>query len=386
MTTIEAAARMSDGSEHPLRFGWFIPTYGDFDRFMNPEFRAPAGMELFERVARAAERSGFEYALVPVGTPCWEAWIACAMMSARTTTLKMLVAARPGYIVPTQMAKMISTFDQLSGGRLSINLIAGGDPQQLAMDGLMIPHDDRYSVMDESVRIMKAVWSATEPIDWEGRHFQLQGAVVEPKPLQRPWPRFYIGGESSAARDVGARHADCYFFWGDTPQRTAEKIADIRQRAAAEREDPERLTFGMRLQVVVRQTESEAWDAAHDLIAETTEAQRQRRKLIAADSEADTRMWDLAMESEQNDYRIAPHLWSGLSTVRTGAGVCVVGNPQQVADTLSEFVEIGCTEFCLSGYPHDAEAERFGQWVIPLMRDRWGGAAPSELAGAAAAS
>ena len=147
-----------------IRFGWFIPTYGDFDRFGPDADWDPPGMELFERVALTAEAAGFEYALVPVATACWEAWIACAMISAKTTRLKMLVAARPGYTVPTQMAKMIATFDQLSGGRLCVNLIAGGDPAQLAMDGLLIPHDDRYSVMAESVEIMKAVWTATEPI------------------------------------------------------------------------------------------------------------------------------------------------------------------------------------------------------------------------------
>lgn len=356
-------------SQQPLRFGWFIPTYGDFDRFVNPTCTSPPGLELFERVALAAERAGFEYALVPVASACWEAWIACAMVSAKTTSLKMLVAARPGYIVPTLMAKMIATFDQLSGGRMSINLIAGGDPAQLAQDGLLIPHDERYDVMNESVEIMKALWTADAPLNWEGRHFQLHGAEVQPKPLQQPWPRFYIGGESDAARNVGARHADCYFFWGDTPERTAEKIADIRARARrAGRSDD--LTFGMRLQVVVRETEAEAWDAAHALIEGATERQRERRRAVAADSEADTRMWRLAEDSADNDYLIAPNLWSGISTVRTGAGVCVVGDPDQVADALQRFVDLGCSEFCLSGYPHDAEAERFGRWVIPRMQTR----------------
>ena len=364
-----------------IRFGWFIPTYGDFDRFGPDADWDPPGMELFERVALTAEAAGFEYALVPVATACWEAWIACAMISAKTTRLKMLVAARPGYIVPTQMAKMIATFDQLSGGRLCVNLIAGGDPAQLAMDGLLIPHDDRYSVMAESVEIMKAVWTATEPIDWDGQHFQLHGAVVQPKPLQQPWPRFYIGGESDAARDVGAAHADCYFFWGDTPERTAIKIADVRRRAAAlGRHD---LTFGMRLQVVVRETEQEAWDAADALIAGATDEQRRARRRIAGDSQADTRMLELANESVEDDYRIAPHLWSGMSTVRTGAGVCVVGDPQQVADTLQQFIDVGCTEFCLSGYPHDAEAERFGRWVLPQFQTDSGS---GRLNGAASAA
>jgi len=354
--------------DSPIRFGWYIPTHGDLSSFGEPREEWPPSMEMFERVALAAESAGFEYALVPVTPTCWEAWISTAMMSARTTKLTMLVAARPGYILPTQMARMIAAFDQLSEGRVYINLIAGGNPRELAGDGITYSHDERYEVMDESVEVMKALWTAEGRIDWDGKYYQLKGAHVYPKPFQRPWPRFYIGGESDAARDVGAKHAECYFFWGDTPERTAAKVIDVNRRAAGFGRS--QISFGMRLQVCVRETEDEAWAAAHRLIAGTSDAQRRARKHWRGDSQADSRMWQLADESRDNDYRIAPHLWSGLSTVRGGAGLAVVGNPQQVADTLQEFVEIGCTEFCLSGYPHDDEAKRFGDWVMPLVHER----------------
>ena len=351
-----------------VRFGWYIPTHGDLTNFADPDQFIPASMEMFERVALAAEAAGFEYALVPVTPTCWEAWISTAMMSAKTTKLKMLVAARPGYILPTQMARMIGAFDNLSQGRVYINLIAGGNPRDLAGDGITYSHDERYEVMDESVQIMKALWTADGPVNWDSRHFQLQGARSYPPPLQKPWPRFYIGGESDAARDVGAKHADCYLFWGDTPERTAEKVIDIRRRSDSFGRDG--IDFGMRLQVCVRETEDEAWAAANDLIAGTTDRQRAARATWRGDSRADTRMWELANGSRDNDYKIAPHIWSGLSTVRGGAGVCIVGDPQQVADTFQQFIEIGCTEFCLSGYPHDEEATRFGEWVMPLIQER----------------
>ena len=165
-------------SMQQIRFGWYIPTHGDLTNFADPDQFIPASMEMFERVALAAEAAGFEYALVPVTPTCWEAWISTAMMSAKTTKLKMLVAARPGYILPTQMARMIGAFDQLSEGRVYINLIAGGNPRELAGDGITYSHDERYEVMDESVQIMKALWSSPERIDWEGKHFQLSGAHV----------------------------------------------------------------------------------------------------------------------------------------------------------------------------------------------------------------
>ena len=357
-----------DSPDSPIRFGWYIPTHGDLTNFADPEQFIPASMEMFDRVALAAEAAGFEYALVPVTPTCWEAWISTAMMSARTTRLKMLVAARPGYILPTQMARMIAAFDRLSEGRVYVNLIAGGNARDLASDGITYSHDERYEVMDEAVQIMKTLWTAEERIDWRGKHYQLEGAYANPKPYQDPYPRFYIGGESHAARDVGAKHADCYLFWGDTPERTALKVADVRGRAEGFGK-PE-ISFGMRLQVCVRETEAEAWDAAHRLIEGTTDRQREVRKTWRGDSQADSRMWELTQESRDNDYRIAPHLWSGLSTVRGGAGLSVVGNPEQVAGTLQQFIDIGCTEFCLSGYPHDEEATRFGEWVMPLIHAR----------------
>ena len=353
-------------ANEPIHFGWFIPTAGDSTVLGKGPTRIAPGMELFIDVAQAAEDAGFEYALVPVEVGCWEAWITCSMIAARTQRLKLLLAARPGYIVPTMMAKMVATFDQLSGGRVSVNLIAGpGGPQQ-AMDGITIGHDERYELMDETVEIMKRVWTESEPVTYEGKHHQIEGAVVLPRPFQQPHPPFYIGGESDAARDVGAKHANVYLFWGDTVEKTAEKIADIRERAAAYGRESE-LGFGMRLQVIVRETEDEAWDAAHALIAKTTDEQRAKRETMWAESQANDRMWEL---TKVEDFRIAPHLWSGISTVRPGAGVAVVGNPQQVAETLDQFVAIGCTEFCLSGNPHAREATRFGELVMPYFASR----------------
>jgi alkanesulfonate monooxygenase len=345
-----------------IRFGWFIPTAGDTTALRDPVEIAP-GMALFERVALAAEAAGFEYALVPVQTACWEAWITCAMVAARTERLTMLVAARPGLIAPTVAAKMISTFDQLSGGRIAVNLIAGGGSAELAADGLFHGHDERYAVMDETVTLMKRVWTEQAPVTHRGKWFHVEDAVVRPRPLQQPHPRFYLGGISDAAVEVCARHADVYLYWGDTPDNIAARIEHARRRAAAYgRQD--RLAFGMRLQVIVRDTEDEAWQAAEELIAGASDAHRRAIAGMWEQSEANTRMKELV---EAPDHRLAPHLWSGISTLRPGAGVAVVGDPKQVAATLQEFVDIGCTEFCLSGYPHDTEAERFGRTVMPLL-------------------
>ncbi|MCC6434383.1 MAG: LLM class flavin-dependent oxidoreductase [Acidimicrobiales bacterium] len=357
--------------DEDLHVGWFIPTSGDTTAYGDREASIPPSMELFERVARAAEAAGLEYALVPVQTACWEAWITCAMVAAKTERLTMLVAARPGLIAPTVMAKMIATFDQLSGGRVAINLIAGGGHAELAADGIYVDHDERYAIMDETVALMKRTWTEPGPVTHHGNHFDVDGALVRPRPLQQPHPPFFLGGISDAAQEVCARHADVYLYWGDTPRNIAERIAAARRRA----EHYGRLgslRFGMRLQVIVRDTEAEAWEAADALIAHASDGQRRMISTMWEQSEANTRMKEL---TEAEGYRIAPHLWSGVSTVRPGAGVCVVGTPDQVADTLLEFVEVGCTHFCLSGYPHDEAATRFGREVLPRLRAGFAGAA-----------
>ena len=349
-----------------LRFGWFIPTSGDTTAFGAPEAQIPPSLDHFVKVATAAERAGFEYALVPVQTMCWEAYITCAMIAARTERIKPLLAARPGFISPTVMAKMISTFDQLTGGRVYINLIAGGGYDEMAADGDFHSHDERYEIMDETVTIMKRVWTESAPVTHQGKCFRVENARVVPRPFQSPHPPFYLGGISAAAREVCAKHANVYLFWGDTPATIAAQIIEARA-AAARYNRQDQLRYGMRLQVIVREKEEDAWEFASDLIKDATEVQREVVGRMWEQSEANTRMKKLAT---MEGFRIAPHLWSGISSVRPGAGVAIVGNPRQVADVIQEFIDIGCTEFCLSGYPHDEEAERFGRLVMPYFQER----------------
>lgn len=168
------------------------------------------------------------------------------------------------------------------------------------------------------------------------------------------------------AWEVSAKHADIHLFWGDTPEQIARDMVVIRGLAARHgRADP--LGFGMRLQICCRETEAEAWSAARELVRNVTEAQTHYIRTQFASSEANRRIQRLA--AEKGDL-IAPHLWTGVSRARAGAGIVVVGNPEQCAATLQEFIDIGCVSFCLSGYLHDAEAARFARWVRPLLMRR----------------
>lgn len=220
--------------------------------------------------------------------------------------------------------------------------------------------------MDEEVRILKALWTADGPLDFEGRFHKLEGASITPKPVQRPHPRFYLGGGSEDAWNLSARHSDVHLFWGDLPERIAENIADIRARAA-EHGRADEIGFGMRLQIICRESEEEALEAADRLIRDMPEAAREMLKRRTQKSMANRRVQQLAAEK---GLWIAPHLWTGLTRFRPGAGIAVVGNPEQCAATLQRFIDAGCHSFCLSGYLHDAEAERFGRLVRPLLVER----------------
>lgn len=349
-----------------LEFGWFLPTSGDSTAFGDPSASVEINPEHIRRVVTAAEDAGFEYLLIPVDQRCWEAYIAGAFVAAHTSKIAPLIAARPGYINPVLLAKMISTFDQMSGGRIRVNLIAGQAEDEIKAEGIKYAKEDRYALMAEEVSILKALWTAEEPLDFAGQFHTLTGASIQPKPLQQPHPRFYLGGGSEEAWNLSARHSDVHLFWGDTPDRIAANIADIRARAKEHGREAD-IGFGMRLQMICRESEDEALEAADRLVRNIPEAAREILKRDTANSMANRRVQELVAEK---GLWIAPHLWSGLTRFRRGAGIAVVGNPEQCAATLQQFIDAGCHSFCLSGYLHHEEAERFGRMVRPLLAKR----------------
>ncbi|MGH1493700.1 MAG: LLM class flavin-dependent oxidoreductase [Acidimicrobiales bacterium] len=355
-------------STDQIEFGWFVPTYGDGVTLTDVATMVPPSNELFVSVARAAEKVGFEYLLVPVAASCWEAWIATAMLVPQTTSIDMLVAARPGVIAPTMMAKMISTFDQMSGGRIRINLIAGGGERESRADGVYLDHDQRYEFMDETVTLMKKCWSERRPFDFTGKHVKVENADVRPKPFQDPHPPFYIGGVSPAAVEVGTKHADVYLFWSNTLDQIALDLATVKESAAKQGREGQ-LRFGIRSHVLVRETAEEARHDAEALIAGSSDRMRENRhEAMGAQSHADARMRDVAQAAAESDYWLSDTLWAGITTIRHGAGVTIVGSAEQVTETIQGYIDLGITSFCLSGYPHDEEATRFGELVLPAFR------------------
>jgi alkanesulfonate monooxygenase len=345
----------------PLSMGWFCPTLGDTSTFGDSSKAFPQSMEHFERVTRAAEDAGFDYMLIPVSAHCWDAWVAASFVVSRTSRIKALVAMKPGFIHPVAQAKMISTFEQLSQGRLYMNLIAGISEKDAVAEGQLASKEARYEQLEEEVVLIKRLLSE-EQVQFSGKYYHVDQPVIIPKSVQKPYPPFFLGGGSEQAAEISARHSAVHLFWGDYPERIGEQIKEMRARAAKYGRENE-LRFAMRLQIVCRETEDEAWEAAHALVAGAQEWKEQVRNM-SMDSIANRRQQEL---SQTIGSKMTPHLWTGITEVRPGAGVAVVGNPQQVAAQLMEFVDAGCSGFCLSGYPHHEEAERFGRLVMPLL-------------------
>jgi alkanesulfonate monooxygenase len=349
-----------------IDFGWFLPTMGDSEVIGPPD--RPATLDYLVEVARAAEEAGFAFALVPVGTACQDAWLAAAVVAGRTERLKFLVAMRPGFIAPTVAAKMSTTFDQLTRGRVLINVVTGGYPAELAADGDFMEHDERYARTQEFMQVVRKAWTEPKRWDHQGAFYRVEGGAVYPKPYQQPYPPFYFGGASEEGRRVGAEEADVYLLWGETLEMVKERIADMRRRADAVGRT---LRFGLRIHVVVRETEADAWQSAERLIAEIPdEFQSKMEKVLSrTDSEGERRQQQMR-RSTNGDLVVAPNLWTGIGKARVGVGAALVGSGQQVAARLQEYADLGIDTFILSGYPHVEEAQRFGRYVVPHFAGR----------------
>lgn len=343
---------------------WFIPTHGD-GRYLGTAIGGRAiTPEYLRQIAQAVDSLGYTGALIPTGRSCEDAWIIASSLIAVTKQMKFLVAIRPGIASPGVAARMAATFDRMSNGRLLVNVVTGGDPVELAGDGLHLSHDERYDLTDEFLTIWRAVMSG-ETVDLEGHHIQVKGSKLLFPPVQTPYPALWFGGSSAAAKRVAAKHIDVYLTWGEPPQQVAQKIKEVRQLAA---EQGRTVRFGIRLHVIVRETALEAWDAANQLIQYVDEeAIATAQKAFArADSEGQRRMSQLHGGSREA-LEISPNLWAGVGLVRGGAGTALVGDPDTVAQRMLEYAELGIETFIFSGYPHLEEAYRSAELLFSRL-------------------
>ncbi|KAF1371217.1 FMNH2-dependent alkanesulfonate monooxygenase [Yokenella regensburgei] len=347
-----------------LNIFWFLPTHGDGHYLGSDEGARPVDHAYLQQIAQTADRLGFSGVLIPTGRSCEDAWLVAASLIPVTQRLKFLVALRPSVISPTVAARQAATLDRLSNGRALFNLVTGSDPQELAGDGVFLDHTARYEASAEFTHIWRRLLEG-ETVDFEGKYQHVRGAKLLFPPVQQPRPPLYFGGSSDVAQDLAAEQVDLYLTWGEPPEQVKEKIAQVREKAARH---GRQVRFGIRLHVIVRESNAEAWKAADRLISHLDDETiaRAQQAFARTDSVGQQRM--AALHAGRRDkLEISPNLWAGVGLVRGGAGTALVGDGPTVAARINEYAALGIDSFILSGYPHLEEAWKVGELLFPHL-------------------
>ncbi len=353
----------------PLDFLWFLPTSGDGTYLGSQHLARPATNSYLRELAQAVDRLGYFGVLLPTGPGCEDAWGVATSVVSHTEQLRYLIALRPGAVLPAEAARQAATFDRLSDGRLLLNVVAGGNPTDLAADGIFLGHDERYAHAAEFLTVWRRMMSG-ETVDFEGRFLRNKGARLFFPPVQSPHPPLWFGGSSDPAMDLAAEQIDTYLTWGEPPTAVGEKVAAMRAKAHARGRT---LHYGIRLHFIVRETDDEAWTAARKLISrlspEVIEA-AQGKLRRETDSVGQRRMLELQDRAKQaggDGLEVSPNLWAGVGLVRGGAGTALVGSPETVAARIAEYRAFGIDAVIGSGYPHLEEAYRVAELLFPLL-------------------
>lgn len=355
-----------------LQLHWFLPTHGDGREVAKqssgpalPGARRDPDLDYLAQVALAADRFGFTGMLTPVGLFCEDPWVVASALVGRTKRINFMIAVRPGMVSPVVAAQTAATFQRLSGSRLQLNIVTGGDADEQRRYGDWLEHDQRYQRTGEFLEVFLRAWPG-ERFDYTGEHYRIHGGLLtRPHPVR---PQVYLGGSSAAARRVAGQHADVFLTWGEPPQAMAEHIQLAREQAA---EHGRTLSFGTRFHVISRDTSAEAWQVTRQLLdgmdqARISQAQQRFRN---TESEGQRRM--AALHGGSTDaLEVYPNLWAGYGLVRPGVGTALVGSHEEVAERIEEYHALGLDHLILSAQPHLEEAYSFGEGVMPLLRKR----------------
>lgn len=350
-------------TEKPLDFLWFIPTSGDGSYLGSDDRSRPADPGYFREIATAVDRLGYSGVLIPTGVACEESFVLAGHLAAVTEKLKFLVAIRPGTASPAYYARLASTLDRVSNGRLLLNIVVGGSAQELAGDGIFLPHDERYAHAEEFFQVFNQLIE-TGKASLDGKYIKALNAQLGIPPVQEPRPPLYFGGSSDAAIEFAGGRVDKYLTWGEPPAQVAEKIASVRKAATAKGKD---VSFGIRLHFIVRETDEEAWAAADRLISKLSdEAIDAAQEVFAKNSDSVGQARMVALHNGRRDkLEVSPNLWAGIGLVRSGAGTALVGSPKTVAARLREYQALGIDTIVASGYPHLEEAYTVSELLFP---------------------
>ena len=317
--------------------------------------------------AQAHEQAGFDHILVAHHSTGPDAFLVVSYAASVTERLGFMLAHRPGFVEPTLAARKLATLDQFTDGRLAVHIISGGDDAEQRRDGDFLSHDERYARTDEYVDLLRRIWTSDRPFDHSGTYYRFEGGFSEVKPVQKPHIPIYFGGASAPAIDVAGRHADIYALWGETHEQVREQVARVRASAARH---GRQIRFSVSFRPILAETEEKAWARAEDIL-ERTRALRAAQGLQGqGDPKQSEGARRLLAAAEQGD-RVDKRLWTAIAR-ETGArsnSTALVGTPEQVADALVDYWDLGVTTFLIRGFDPLEDATDYGRALIPHTRE-----------------
>ncbi len=339
---------------------------------INPGAEVPSGVDpdYILDFARTHEAAGFDMVLTGYSSSTPDGFEVAGYAAAHTTRLGYLIAHRPGFVAPTLAARKAATLDQLTNGRIALHIITGGNDVEQRQDGDWLGHDARYRRTDEYLDVMRRIWTEHEPFDHEGEFYKFQDAYSQARCRQHPHVPLFFGGASDIALEVASRRADLFALWGEPRASIAQRIADVRNRVAAAGRDPAEMRFSLSARPILAPTEEQAWERAEQILARVEQATAGRITPgvpTRPQSEGAWRLLRFAAEGNVHDER----LWMPIAAASgaSGSTTCLVGTPQQVADSLLAYYDLGCTAFIIRGFDPLADAAEYGRELIPLVRE-----------------
>ncbi len=334
------------------------------------EIHPPAGpvvdRDYVRAFAQAHEQAGFDRILVPHHSTGPSATLTISYAAAVTERVNFMLAHRPGFTEPTLAARQIATLDQFSGGRLGVHFISGGSDSEQQRDGDFLDHDQRYARTDEYLGILRRIWTEDRPFDHEGTYYRFRQGFSEVKPAQRPHVPIYFGGASAAALEVAGKHADVYALWGESLDQVRELTGRVRAAAAAQ---GRQIRFSVSFRPILAATEDAAWDRARRILAETRRLREAAGLGVGGPQQSEGARRLLA--AAERGSRVDKRLWTEIAQLSGGRSnsTALVGTPEQVADALVDYYDLGVTTFLIRGFDPLEDALDYGRELIPRVRE-----------------
>lgn len=317
------------------------------------------------RFAQVHEDAGFDRILVGYWSDQPDGFLVTALAGQATSRIQFLLAHRPGFVAPTLAARKLATLEHLLDGRLAVHVISGGSDGEQRKDGDYLDHDQRYARTDEFLDVVRSVWTAEQPFDHDGTYYQAQQAFSAIKPLQKPHLPVYFGGSSPAALHVAGKHADVFALWGESLAQTRETIQAVRAEAARHGRE---IQFSVSFRPIIADTEEAAWAKADAILQRARERLERSGPVLAnkPQSVGAQRLRDTVAQGERVDQR----LWTGIAALVGGGhnSTALVGTPEQVAEALLAYYDLGVSTFLIRGFDPINDAEDYGRELIPLTR------------------